>query len=69
MFVGVNTETGGIILIAAIVAIAVAWYVVAHVFGNTRLGRRANHFLDVGAAELPPEEEVKQRHSGAGGFG
>ena len=69
MVVGLSIGTWGVVLFAAIAAFALAWYLVARYAGGTRLGRHARHFLDVGDAEMPPEESVKNRHPGAGGFG
>ncbi len=69
MVVGLTGLTWEVVLIGAIAAFAVAWYLVARYAGRTRLGRHAKHFLDVGDTEMPPEESVKHRHPGAGGFG
>jgi len=45
------------------------WLVLARVFSSSRAGRHAAHFLDVGDADLPPEDRVKHNHPGAGGYG
>lgn len=49
----------------------VVWLVVSRVFANSRTGRHAAHFLDVGGADMSPEDQVKYKnqHPGAGGFG
>jgi hypothetical protein len=56
---------GGIALVVAV------WLVVTRVFRTTRAGRHAAHFLDVGGADMSPEDQVrfKNQHPGAGGFG
>ena len=69
MVVGLTLEVWGVVLFAAIAVAAIAWYLIARFAGGTRVGRHARHFLDVGDAELPPEESVKNRHPGAGGNG
>ena len=54
------------------VALVVAvWLVLTRVFKNTRAGRHAAHFLDVGGADMSPEDRVKytNQHPGAGGNG
>jgi len=54
---------GGIALVIA------AWLVLTRVFASSRAGRHASHFLDVGDAEMPPEDRAKHNHPGAGGYG
>ena len=56
---------GGIALVIAV------WLVLTRVFSSSHAGRHAAHFLDVGDAELPPEDRVKfnNNHPGAGGNG
>jgi hypothetical protein len=54
---------GGIALVIAV------WLVLTRVFSRSRAGRHAAHFLDVGDADLPPEDRVKHNHPGAGGYG
>jgi hypothetical protein len=54
---------GGIALVIGV------WLVLARVFSSSRAGRHAAHFLDVGDADLPPEDRVKHNHPGAGGYG
>jgi hypothetical protein len=41
------------------------------VFAKSRAGRHAAHFLDVGGADMSPEDRVKYKnqHPGAGGYG
>ena len=54
------------------VALVVAvWLVLTRVFVSTRAGRHAAHFLDVGGADMPPEQRIKYKnqHPGAGGNG
>jgi hypothetical protein len=69
--VALDVATGLIPLLALIgvVLVGVTWWILTHVFAGTRAGRHAAHFLDVGDAELPPEERVKNNHPGAGGYG
>ena len=56
----------GVIALAIIV-----WLVITRVFTNTRAGRHAAHFLDVGGADMSPEDRIKynNNHPGAGGNG
>lgn len=63
------------VLPLAILALAalgiVVWLVLTRVFSSSRAGRHASHFLDVGGADMSPEDQVKfkNQHPGAGGFG
>jgi hypothetical protein len=60
------------LLILVVVALVVAvWLVLTRVFKNTRAGRHASHFLDVGGADMSPEDRVNytNQHPGAGGNG
>ncbi len=52
-------------------SLVVVWLVLTRVFTNTRAGRHAAHFLDVGGADMPPEQRIKynNNHPGAGGNG
>lgn len=47
------------------------WLAITRVFTSSRAGRHAEHFLDVGGADMSPEDSVKYKnqHPGAGGFG
>ena len=56
---------GGIALIVAV------WLVLTRVLSSSRAGRHAAHFLDVGGADMAPEDKVKytNQHPGAGGNG
>jgi hypothetical protein len=56
---------GGIALVVAV------WLVLTRVFSRSRAGRHAAHFLDVGGADMGPEDKVKftNQHPGAGGHG
>jgi hypothetical protein len=58
-----------LLVLIGVVVVVVTWWILTHVFARTRVGRHAAHFLDVGGAELPPEERVKNNHPGAGGYG
>lgn len=58
--------------ILVVVALGIAvWPVLARVFSSSRAGRHASHILDVGGADMSPEDQVRSRnqHPGAGGFG
>lgn len=58
------------LVILAVIALAVVvWLLLTRVFTSTRAGRHASHFLDVGDADMSPEEKVKHnvRHPGSGG--
>jgi hypothetical protein len=71
--VAVDWATGIIplLVLVGVALVVVVWLVVTRVFGTTRAGRHASHFLDVGGADMPPEDRVKfkNQHPGAGGFG
>ncbi len=71
--VGIDFATGLIplLVLVGVVLIGAAWWVLTHVFGGTRAGRHAAHFLDVGDADMSPEDRVKytNQHPGAGGNG
>jgi hypothetical protein len=59
-------------VVFAIVALAIiVWLVLTRVFGSSRAGRHAAHFLDVGGADMSPEDRIKynNQHPGAGGNG
>jgi hypothetical protein len=66
------TTTVLAIVIVAVVGIAViVWLLLTRVFTATRAGRHASHFLDVGDADMSPEDRVKynRQRPGAGGYG
>jgi len=60
-----------LVILAVIILAVVVWLLLAKVFAKTRSGRHAAHFLDVGGADMSPEDQVKYKnqHPGAGGFG
>ena len=60
-----------IVLVAVVVIAGVVWLLLTRVFPTTRAGRHAAHFLDVGSADMSPEDQVKYKnqHPRAGGFG
>ena len=59
------------VVFGGIALVVVVWLVVTHVFKGSRAGRHAAHFLDVGGADMSPEDKVKftNQHPGAGGNG
>jgi hypothetical protein len=64
------TEIVPLLALAGVALVVAVWLVLTRVFKNTSAGRHASHFLDVGGAELPPEERAKNTsHPGAGGGG
>jgi len=63
------TDVLPFVLVGGIALVIAVWLVLTRVFSSSRAGRHAAHFLDVGDAELPPEERVKHNHPGAGGYG
>jgi hypothetical protein len=64
-----TTDVLPFVLFGGIALVIVVWLVLTRVFSSSRAGRHAAHFLDVGDAELPPEDRVKHNHTGAGGYG
>jgi hypothetical protein len=60
-----------LLILVVVVAAALNWWLLVRLAGRTRAGRRAAHFLDVGDADLPPEQRIKynNNHPGAGGNG
>jgi hypothetical protein len=58
-------------IMAVIVVAIVVWLLLTRVFTTTKAGRHAAHFLDVGGADMSPEDKVKytNQHPGAGGKG
>lgn len=67
----VATDVIPLLVLAGVAFIVAVWLVLTRVFGSTRAGRHASHFLDVGDAEMSPEDRVKyeNQHPGAGGNG
>jgi hypothetical protein len=59
------------VVFAGIALVLVAWLLLTRVFRGSRAGRHAEHFLDVGGADMSPEDQIKYKnqHPGAGGFG
>jgi hypothetical protein len=49
----------------------IVWLVITRVFTSSRAGRHASHFLEVGGADMSPEDRVKynRQRPGAGGYG
>jgi hypothetical protein len=66
-----GTQIIPLLVLVGIAVAVVVWLVLTRVFPTTRAGRHAAHFLDVGGADLSPEDSVKFRnqHPGAGGNG
>ena len=58
------------VVFGGIALVVVVWLVISRVFTNSRAGRHAAHFLDVGGADMSPEDRVKYKnqHPGAGGY-
>ena len=65
------TEVIPLLVLVGVALGVVVWLVLTRVFTNTRAGRHAAHFLDVGGADMPPEQRIKynNNHPGAGGNG
>jgi fructose-specific phosphotransferase system IIC component len=59
------------VVFGGIALVVVVWLVITRVFTKSRAGRHAAHFLDVGGADMSPEDRVKYKnqHPGAGGYG
>ena len=64
-----TTEVLPFVIFGGIALVIGVWLVLVRVFSGSRAGRHAAHFLDVGDADLPPEDRVKHNHPGAGGYG
>lgn len=66
-----TTDVLPFLVFGGIALAIVMWLVITRVFSSTRAGRHAAHFLDVGGADMSPEDDVKYKnqHPGAGGFG
>ncbi len=67
----VATDVIPLLVLAGVALVVAVWLVLTRVFGSTRAGRHASHFLDVGDADMAPEDRVKygNQHPGAGGNG
>jgi hypothetical protein len=65
------TQVVPLLILVVVALVVVAWLVLTRLFTDTRAGRQAAHFLDVGGADMGPEDRVrfKNQHPGAGGFG
>jgi hypothetical protein len=59
------------VVFGGIALVIVVWLLLTRVFGGSRAGRHAAHFLDVDGADMSPEDRIKYKnqHPGAGGFG
>jgi hypothetical protein len=66
-----TTDVLPFVVFGIVALIIVVWLVLTRVFGDSRAGRHAAHFLDVGGADMPPDQRVKynDNHPGAGGHG
>jgi len=66
-----TTSVLPVVVFGGIALVVVVWIVTTRVFKRSRAGRHAAHFLDVGGADMSPEDQVKfkNQHPGAGGFG
>ena len=64
-----TTDVLPFVLFGGIALVIAVWLVVTRVFSSSRAGRHAAHFLDVGDADMSPEDRVKfgNNHPGAGG--
>jgi predicted ABC-type sugar transport system permease subunit len=65
------TEIVPLFVLVCVAFVVAVWLVLTRVFKRTRAGRHAAHFLDVGGADMSPEDRVKytNQHPGAGGNG
>jgi hypothetical protein len=66
-----TTDVLPFVVFGIVALVIVVWLVLTRVFGSSRAGRHAAHFLDVGGADMPPDQRVKYNHNhpGAGGNG
>jgi hypothetical protein len=66
-----TTTVLAIVIVAVVVIAVVVWLLLTRVFTTTKAGRHAAHFLDVGGADMSPEDRVKynRQRPGAGGYG
>lgn len=66
-----TTQVLPLILFGGIALVVVVWLLLTRVLTTTKAGRHASHFLDVGGADMSPEDQVKfkSQHPGAGGYG
>ena len=69
--VDILTTVLPILMLTVVAVVVVVWLVLTRVFTNTRAGRHAAHFLDVGGADMSDEDRIKfkSQHPGAGGYG
>ena len=66
-----TTDVLPFVVFGAVALAIIVWLLLTRVFVNSRAGRRAAHFLDVGGADMSPEDRIKynNQHPGAGGNG
>ena len=66
-----TTDVIPLLVLAGVALVVAVWLVLTRVFAGTHAGRHAAHFLDVGDADMSPEDRVKytNQHPGAGGNG
>ena len=71
MIADLTTTVLPIAILVVVAVVILVWLVLTRVFSSTRAGRHAAHFLDVGGADMTPEDKVKytNQHPGAGGNG
>ena len=65
------TQVIPLVILAVIIVAVVVWLLLTRVFTTSKAGRHAAHFLDVGGADMSPEDKVKftNQHPGSGGAG
>ena len=54
-----TTDVLPFVVFGVVALVIVVWLVLTRVFGDSRAGRHAAHFLDVGGADMSPEQRVK----------
>ena len=65
------TQVIPLVILAVIIVAVVVWLLLTRVFTTSKAGRHAAHFLDVGGADMSPEDQVKftNQPPGSGGAG
>ena len=66
-----TTDVLPFVVFGIVALLIIVWLLLTRVFGSSRAGRHAAHLLDVGGADMSPEDRIKynNQHPGAGGNG
>ena len=51
-----TTDVLPFVVFGIVALVIIVWLVLTRVFGSSRAGRHAAHFLDVGGADMSPED-------------